>query len=130
VKGNFEQGDTLLKRKLVVAVAAAAALAVPMAGISASLTNGNNDTCGAGAVGSFHFVNNHTAGATAGTLMVTFQVGNSLMTVTNDDPKVNKNVLMWDVQAPSGAVLVDADSGSVPGKIVLSGLSCTDVKKK
>ena len=120
----------MLKRKFVVVAAAAAALAVPMAGISASLQNGNNDTCGTGAVGSFHFVNNHTDGATGGTLTVTFKVGNSLVTVTNNDPKVLKNVLQWDVQAQSGAVLVDADSGSVPGKIVLSGLSCTDVKKK
>lgn len=120
----------MLKGKLVVIAAAVAALAVPMGGVAASLANGNDQTCGAGAVGSFHFVNNQTGGATGGTLTVTFKVGNSLMTVTNNTPKVLKNVLQWDVQAPGGAVLVDADSGSVPGRLVLSDFSCTDVKKK
>ncbi|HET7450142.1 MAG TPA: hypothetical protein VFJ78_06055 [Gaiellaceae bacterium] len=120
----------MLKGKFVVVAAVIAALAVPMAGVAASLANGNDQTCGAGAVGSFHFVNNQTEGATGGTLTATFQVGNSVITVTNSNPKVLKSVLQWTVQAPAGAVLVDADSGNVPGKLVLSDFSCTDVKKK
>ena len=87
------------------------------------LSNGNGQDCG-DAVGSWHFVNNQTGGAAAGTLNATFSDG----TVWNVAPSaVNKNVQHFNVE--SSGTLVSA-STNLPGKLVLSDFSCEDVKKK
>jgi hypothetical protein len=111
------------KKKYWVMAATAALVTLSSPAVAAELSNGNGQDCG-DAVGSWHFVNNQTGGAAAGTLNATFSDG----TVWNVAPSaVNKNVQHFNVE--SSGTLVSA-STNLPGKLVLSDFSCEDVKKK
>jgi hypothetical protein len=112
-------------RKLVAAAGLAAAIAVSTVtpAVAADLSNGSGQSCG-DEVGSWHFVNNQTGGAGAGTLTATFSDG----TVWVVGPSaINKNTQHFDVE--SAGTLISAKT-DLPGKLVLSDFSCDDVKKK
>ena len=114
-------------RKFLVLAGLIAALAIPAAAAAATLHDDHKGTaCPAGSVGVWHFVNNQTDGATGGTLTAIFSTG----TIVDSTPdKINKNVMQWFVSTPAGATLNDANTGSVPGKLVLSDFTCEGSKK-
>ena len=62
------------KKKYWVMAATAALVTLSSPAVAAELSNGNGQDCG-DAVGSWHFVNNQTGGAAAGTLNATFSDG-------------------------------------------------------
>lgn len=110
-------------RKFIGLAVLIVALAVPAAAVAATLSNGDGQTC-AGA-GTWHFVNNQTGGASAGTLTANFSGG---LTVTTGPASVNKNTQHFFVSTTGGATLVGA-STDLPGRLVLSDFSCDDDKK-
>jgi hypothetical protein len=105
-------------RKYLVFGLLLAALAIPATAVAANLHDAHkNSKCDvSGAIG-WHFVNNQTDGATGGTLTAEFSTGTI---VDNTPDKILNKVLHWTVYTPAGAVLIDANTGSVPGKLVLS----------
>ena len=109
-------------RKLIGLAVLLVALAIPTAALAATLSNGNGQTCGDAAT--WHFVNNQTGGAAAGTLTATFSDG-SVWTV-GPTSVLNKT---QHFHVESAGTLVSA-STDLPGKLVLSDFSCEDVKKK
>jgi len=101
------------------------ALMVPMApAVSATLANGNGQSCG-DEIGTWHFVNNQTGGAAAGTLTATFSGG---QVVTANASKVLPSVQHFYVTA--SGTLETASTGDLPGRLVLSDFSCDEGKKK
>jgi len=111
------------KKYWVVGVTTALVL-VSSPAVAATLENGNGQSCG-DAIGVWHFVNNQTGGAAAGTLTATFSDGT---TWTVGPSAVNKNTQHFIVE--SAGTLLSATTGSLPGRLVLSDFSCEDVKKK
>jgi hypothetical protein len=112
-------------RKVVavaVFVMALAGLLVAPA-IPAVLSNAEGQTCPAGTVGTWHFVNTQTGGAAAGTLTAEFS-GGQFWTV--GPSKVNPNNQHFIVE--STGTLITAET-NLPGRLVLSDFSCEDVKK-
>ena len=112
-------------RKVVavaVFVMALAGLLVAPA-IPAVLSNAEGQTCPAGTVGVWHFVNNQTGGAAAGVLTAEFS-GGQIWTV--GPSKVNPNNQHFIVE--STGTLITAET-NLPGRLVLSDFSCEDVKK-
>ena len=114
-------------RRFFVVSALLAALAIPAAAAAATLHTPHKGTaCPAGSVGTWHFVNNQTDGALGGTLTAIFSTG----TIVDSTPdKVNRSVMHWTISTPAGATLNDANTGSVPGNLVLSDYSCEGSKK-
>jgi hypothetical protein len=106
-----------MRRYLLLGLALVA-LAVPATAMAATLHDPHkNSKCDVTGVIGWHFVNNQTGGASGGTLTAVFSTG----TIVDSTPdKVNKNVLHWTVFTPAGATLIDANTGTVPGKLVLS----------
>jgi hypothetical protein len=110
-------------RKYWVMGATAALVMVSSPAVAATLSNGSGQSCG-DAIGVWHFVNNQTGGAAAGTLNATFSDGS----VWNVAPSsVLQNTQHFYVE--STGTLVDATT-TLPGRLVLSDFSCEDVKKK
>jgi len=110
-------------RKYWVMGATAALVMVSSPAVAATLSNGDGQSCGDG-MGVWHFVNNQTGGAAAGTLSATFSDGS----VWNVAPSaVNRNVQHFYVE--STGTLISATT-TLPGRLVLSDFSCEDVKKK
>ena len=110
-------------RKYWVMGATAALVMVSSPAVAATLSNGSGQSCGDG-MGVWHFVNNQTGGAAAGTLNATFSDGS----VWNVAPSaVNQNTQHFYVE--STGTLISAET-TLPGKLVLSDFTCEDVKKK
>jgi hypothetical protein len=107
--------------KYWVLAALCAALAIPAAAIAADLHDphtGGAFSCPAGDIGTYHFVNNKTGGAAAGTLDAQFSTGD----VSDVAPyMVLQNVQHFSV-THTGALL-DAQT-TLPGMLVLSDFSC------
>lgn len=110
-------------RKLWVTGATMALVGISSPAVAAELSNGSGQSCG-DAIGVWHFVNNQTGGAAAGTLTATFSDGT---TWTVGPSATNRNVQHFYVE--SAGTLVSASTGSLPGRLVLSDYSCEDVKK-
>lgn len=106
-------------RKYLLGFALLAALAIPAVSIAADLHNGFGSSC-APDIGVFHFVNNQTGGAAAGTITATFDNGDVVVTGPS---KVNASTQHFIVE--SDGALVDA-STNLPGRLVLSDLTCED----
>ena len=106
-------------RKYLLGFGLLAALAIPAGSVAADLHNGVGSSC-APDIGVFHFVNNQTGGAAAGTITAEFDNGD---VVTVGSSHVNKNTQHFIVE--SDGALVDA-STNLPGRLVLSDFSCED----
>jgi hypothetical protein len=79
-------------------------------------------SCPAGSIGTYHFVNNQTGGAGAGTLTATWDSGNSC---TTGPYKVLANTQHFTCTA-EGALT--SASTNLPGNLVLSDWTCSPVK--
>ena len=86
--------------KYWVAGASAALVMVSSPAVAATLSNGSGQSCG-DAIGVWHFVNNQTGGAGAGTLTATFTDGtvwtvgaSKVLSSTNDATRTGE---MWRV---------------------------------
>jgi len=112
-------------RKIIQAAALAAAFALPMApAVAADLSNLSGQSCGS-TMGTWHFVNNQTGGAAAGTLTATFSSGS---VVTVGASKVLSSTQHFYVT--SSGTLLSATTGTLPGKLVLSDFTCETGGKK
>jgi len=117
-------------KKFLVAVGAVVALAIPTVGIAATLHTPQSGTdCKSGeSLVRWHFVNNQTGGATSGTLTAYFETGGTDtnmgapgdITLTDNTPDVHGPTLHFNVYTTGYASLVSANTGSVPGRLVLS----------
>jgi hypothetical protein len=92
------------------------------AALAVSISNLSGQSCG-DATGTWHFVNNQTGGAAAGTLSAVWSSGN---TCTVGASKVNASTQHFYCTA-SGTLL--SASTNLPGRLVLSDFSCGDVKE-
>ena len=114
-------------RKIFLLVGIIAALAIPTAAIAATWDNHQNGdlvaagaACEDGDAGAwYHFVNNQTGGAAAGSLTAVFT--NPAATVTTGPLAVNQNVQHFYVWAEG--TLVSATT-TIPGRLVISGIAC------
>ncbi len=108
---------------LALAISLMAAVTVPVgaAVLHEPHQNTLKDKCASGDVMLWHFVNNQTNGASAGTLEVTFSDGS---TVSASPDKVLRNVQHWFVRGPEGLATANTD---LAGMLVLSDNKC--VKK-
>lgn len=108
-------------RKWTMAFAVVAALATAGGAVmAATLSNGAGQTCGGTAL--WHFVNNQTGGAGAGTLDACFSSGGVVTCTTGVQPSaVNQNNQHFHVTATG--TLVSAET-NLPGKLVLSDFTC------
>ena len=100
--------------------AAAVAAAVGIAGgavFAANISNINGQSCG-DFTGTWHFVNNQTGGAPAGTLNATWSSNDSCQVSPS---LVNQNTQHFNCTA-SGTLL--SASTNLPGRLVLSDFSC------
>ncbi|SDS81554.1 hypothetical protein SAMN04515669_2000 [Jiangella sp. DSM 45060] len=97
------------------------AMATPV--VAATLSNGDGQSCPEGSVGTYHFVNNQTGGAAAGTLTASFSDGTNWVVGAS---QVNKNTQHFIVESEGALVTASTD---LPGRLVLSDFSCGDVKK-
>jgi hypothetical protein len=108
----------MMKRSLWLACSAVAALAVASQTVgAATLGNLSGQSCG-DFTGTWHFVNNQTGGAPAGTLSATWSSGN---TCTASASKVLGSTQHFYCTA-SGTL--SGASTNLPGKLVLSDFSC------
>ena len=111
----------MMKRQLRMAVAMALGLASGVT-LSADIGNLSGQSCG-GDIGSWHFVNNQTGGAGPGTLTAAWSSGD---TCTVSPSAINKSTQHFNCTA-SGQLL--NASTNLPGKLVLSDFTCTEVKE-
>jgi hypothetical protein len=111
-------------RKYFAGAALVAALAIPATAIAADLHDPHVGTsCPAGFVGTYHFVNNQTGGATAaGTLNATIGGVNYSVSAY----MVNQNVQHFLIEDAEGAVT--AASTNLPGRLVISDFTCEEKK--
>jgi len=110
------------KGKWIIAVATAVALSGATA-FAALLSNGSGQSCG-DLEGTWHFVNNQTGGAPAGTLTATFTTE-----VTSTGPSKVLGSNQHFIVIASG-MLIDATTDDLPGKLVLSDFSCSGGKEE
>jgi hypothetical protein len=110
-------------KKVTLALLAVAALAG--ATLMAATLNPSQigASCPAGFVGTYHFVNNQTGGAEAGTLSATWDSGNSC---TTGPYSVLGNTQHFSCTAMGALTAASTD---LPGKLVLSTFSCGDIKE-
>jgi hypothetical protein len=108
------------KRNWILAAAIAVALSGGVA-LAADLSNGSGQSCDG--VGAWHFVNNQTGGAAAGVLTAT--IGG--VTYTVGASAVNNNTQHFNITA-SGTL--QSASTNLPGRLVLSDLSCDEDDKE
>ena len=97
--------------------AAVAALGISSAALAATISNLSGQSCGDG-TGTWHFVNNQTGGAAAGTLNALWSSGD---TCSTGPSQVNQNTQHFLCTA-SGTLL--SASTNLPGRLVLSDFSC------
>ncbi len=122
-------------RKVLALLIALCGLAIPAAALAATWDNTKNGdlvragaACEDGDEGAwYHFVNNQTGGAAAGTISTVF-VANALTPVPSQFPAnpigplaVNQNVQHFYVW---GEGTLQSASTTVPGKLVISGIAC------
>ena len=100
----------------------AIALGVSCAALAANLSNLSGQSCG-DFTGAWHFVNNQTGGAPAGTLSATWSSGD---TCTVSASKVNSSTQHFNCIA-SGTL--NSASTNLPGRLVLSDFTCGDKKE-
>ena len=93
----------------------AIALGMSCAAVAANLSNGFGATCNG--MGTWHFVNNQTNGATGGTLHSYFSGG----LYVNAPSKVTKGTVHFVMTAPG---TLETASTDLPGRLVLSSFSC------
>ena len=106
-------------RNVLVSLALTAGISAPIVAVAADLHEPHKGTMGEGNC-SWHFVNNQRDGAT-GTLDAFFSCGNVLDQVPS---KVNRKVLHFRITTSGICTLLDASTGSVPGKLLLSDFTC------
>jgi hypothetical protein len=114
-------------RKILMLLGLVAALAIPAAALAATLDTGkfgdfisNGDKCSSGAW--YHFVNNQTGGASAGTLTTSFSNPSDQFPGNDVGPlAVNQNVQHFYVWSKGH---LDSASTNLPGKLVISGYAC------
>ena len=89
--------------------------------LAAQLDNLSGQSCGDN-TGTWHFVNNQTGGAGAGTLSATWSSGNTC--------NVSPSKVLSSTQHfyCTGAGTLLGASTNLPGKLVLSDFTCTDIK--
>lgn len=97
-------------------------LGVSAAAWAANISNISGQSCGAD-TGTWHFVNNQTGGAAAGTLTATWSTGDQC---TASASKVNSSNQHFYCTA-SGALT--SASTNLPGRLVLSDFTC-DTKEE
>ena len=102
----------------MAAIAAVVALTVAVAVQAATLNPSQIGTSCEGPA-TWHFVNNQTGGAAAGTLTATFDIGS----VTVGASTVNPNNQQFFVTTAEAATLLGAET-NLPGRLVLSDLDC------
>ncbi|MDH3614059.1 MAG: hypothetical protein OEU90_09330 [Gammaproteobacteria bacterium] len=107
-----------MKKKHLVGGILLAIGAIGTTALAAELDNLNGQSCG-DLTGTWHFVNNQTRGAAAGTLTAYFS-GNQMCTVVAS--KVNQNNQHF--YCSSSGELIGASTGNLPGKLVLSDFTC------
>lgn len=113
--------------KYWVGAAAITLVGIASPAVAADLSNGFGETCDGTAM--WHFVNNQTGGASAGTLTAEFTDGTGATIYYTVGPTdVNRNTQHFWVSADG--TLADATTGDLPGRLVLSEVRCEDVKKK
>ena len=111
----------MTKRNLILAIAMIV-IASAGAAFAAVLGNGSGQSCG-DFEGTWHFVNNQTGGAAAGSLTADFTSG----TFTVGPSAINNNTQHFHVVA-TGTLL--GASTDLPGRLVLSDFSCSDKKEE
>ena len=107
-------------RNVLVSLALSAGISAPIAALAADLHEPHIGTTAEGNC-RWHFVNNQTGGATTGTLNADFGVCG---TCTVSPSKVNRKVLHFLCGTSGSCTLLDASTGSVPGKLLLSDFTC------
>jgi hypothetical protein len=122
-----EKGGSM--KKLIVSLAVAVGVTMPMVApaFAADLGNGSSQSCSGLAV--WHFVNNQTGPAAAGTLTAQFNVDGAATFYVVDASAVNKSTQHFYVTTEGDAVLVTA-STNLPGRLLLSDLACDTTPKK
>jgi hypothetical protein len=111
---SIEERD--MKKAMMVLVAVVALAGGTL--MAANIDNLSGQSCG-GFSGNWHFVNNQTGGAPAGTLNATWSSGD---TCTVGPSKITASTQHFNCTA-SGE-LVSASTGALPGKLVLSDFTC------
>jgi hypothetical protein len=101
-----------------------AAVALAGATLMAATLNPSQigSSCPAGTIGTYHFVNNQTGGASAGTLNATWDSGDSC---TTGPYSVLSNTQHFTCTAEGALTAASTD---LPGKLVLSDWTCSDQK--
>jgi len=105
---------------VLLAVAALAGATLMAATLNPSQVG---SSCPAGYIGTYHFVNNQTGGAAPGVLTATWDSGNVCITSPTG---VNRNMQHFYCTA---AGTLEGASTNLPGSLVLSDLSCGDIKE-
>jgi hypothetical protein len=110
-------------RKTIAALTLAVGFSIPMVApaIAADLTNGSGQACTT--AGQWHFVNNQTGGASAGTLTAVFSTAGGTITYITGPTSVLKSTQHFWVTTDGAATLVWA-STDLPGRLQLSDFSC------
>lgn len=103
-------------RKMMIVATFALALGMAGSTFAAELSNLSGQSCG-DALGQWHFVNNQTGGAAAGSITAIFSGG----TCTTGPSKVLSSVQHFNC-SESGTLL--GASTNLPGRLVLSDFSC------
>lgn len=106
-----------MKKRYGLSAIAAALVITSGAALAANISNLSGQSCG-DFTGTWHFVNNQTGGAAAGTLSATWSSGDSC---TVSASSVSKNNQQFNCTA-SGTLI--SASTNLPGKLVLSDFSC------
>lgn len=106
-----------MKKRYLLSVVATAMVIVGGAALAATISNLSGQSCG-DFTGTWHFVNNQTGGAPAGTLSAVWSSGD---TCTVSPSKINNSNQHFNCTA-SGTLLSAATN--LPGHLVLSDFSC------
>lgn len=97
--------------------AVAMAIGVSSAALAVTIDNLSGQSCGS-QTGTWHFVNNQTGGAAAGTLTATWSSGDSCTKVADTVLKSTQHFYCTASGELTGA------STNLPGRLVLSDFSC------
>lgn len=92
--------------------------------MAATLSNTFANNCAGSAT--FHFVNNQTGGAGAGSLTANFSDGSSC---TTGPSAINQNTQHFFCTVATPGATVTSASTNLPGRLVISGVECGDVKE-
>lgn len=103
--------------KTILATVFAFALCIAGTSMAADLANLSGQSCGGG-TGEWHFVNNQTDGAPAGTLVAEWDSGDACVV---SPLKVKKKVQHFYCYASGELVSASTD---LPGRLVLSDFTC------